>query len=181
MNIFDIVVVVAALVAIIAGFRAGLLRSLATIVAYIVAAPVAVVLTPKLSPLISPHTAPTTAQSALVFFGVLLAVGVVIGALLRGALNVAVGEDINIADRAGGAALGALRVALLGVLMVLVFERIIPARQEPAWFAQSQLRPYLAAAGQMGARSLPPDLIRHIDRLKREHGLATDARAPTRR
>jgi membrane protein required for colicin V production len=181
MNIFDAVVVGAALVAVIAGFRAGLLRSLATIVAYVLATPVAVVMTPKIAPLISAHAAPATQQNVLIFLGVLLAVGLLIGALLRSALNVAAGEDIHVADRAGGALLGALRVALLGVLMVLVFERIIPARHEPGWFSQSQLRPWLAAAGQMGVRSLPPDIVRHIDRLKREHGIATDARASTRR
>ena len=60
---------------------------------------------------------------------------------------------------------------LLAVLMVLIFERIIPPKREPAWLAQSQLRPLLAAAGEQGVRNLPADVAAHIDRLKKERGI----------
>jgi hypothetical protein len=53
----------------------------------------------------------------------------------------------------------------------MIFERIIPAGSEPDWFKQSQLRPYLAAAGAQGLRVLPPQALDAIDRLKRERGL----------
>ncbi len=60
---------------------------------------------------------------------------------------------------------------LLAVLMVLIFERIIPPKREPAWLAQSHLRPLLAAAGERGVRKLPSDVVAHIDRLKKERGI----------
>jgi membrane protein required for colicin V production len=181
MNIFDAIVVAAALVAIVAGFRSGLLRSLAAIAAYIVAAPVAIVAAPKLVPLVTTQARISTEYTALIFLGVLVVVGAIISALFRSAINVATGEDIHVADRAGGALLGAVRVALLAVFMILVFERIVPPNRQPAWLAQSRLQPYLSAAGQQGVRRLPPDMIAYIDRLKRERGIETNARAPARR
>ena len=74
-------------------------------------------------------------------------------------------------DRMAGAMLGFVRVALLAVLIVLIFERIIPSGREPAFLKGSQLRPILSAAGQAGLRSLPPEVADTIDRLKRERGL----------
>jgi membrane protein required for colicin V production len=67
--------------------------------------------------------------------------------------------------------LGAVRVALLAVVLVVIFDRIIPPDREPAFLTGSTLRPVLSAAGDAGLRSLPPDLIALIDRLKRRHGL----------
>jgi membrane protein required for colicin V production len=70
-----------------------------------------------------------------------------------------------------GAFFGAVRIVLLAVLMVLIFDRIIPPDRQPAFLADSKLRPILSAAGRQGLRSLPPDLAETIDRLKRERGL----------
>jgi membrane protein required for colicin V production len=64
-----------------------------------------------------------------------------------------------------------VRIVLLAVLMVLVFDRLIPAGREPEFLKGSQLRPLLSEAGREGLRSLPPDIAETIDRLKREHGL----------
>jgi membrane protein required for colicin V production len=61
--------------------------------------------------------------------------------------------------------------ALVAVLLVLVFDRLIPAGREPEFLKGSQLRPLLSAAGREGLRSLPPDVAQTIDRLKREYGL----------
>lgn len=179
MNIFDAVVVGATLVTVILGYRAGLLRSLAVIFGYVLAAPVAIMLTPKLAPLIikqsamSPAMAPATAggSNALVFAAVFLGVGIITGALLRSAVGLAVGEDVSLPDRAAGATLGAIRTILLAVLLVLVFDRIIPPKQRPAWLAQSKLRPVLTAAGEQGVRTLPPEVIAQIDRMKKQRGI----------
>lgn len=167
MNTFDAVVVGATLLAVVMGYRSGLLRSLATIFGYLLAAPVAIVATPKLAPFFTTQ-APTPASNAMLFAAVFLGAGVLTGALLRSTVSLMIGDGISLPDRAAGAALGAVRILLLAVLMVLIFERIIPPKQEPAWLAQSQLRPLLAAAGETGVRSLPPDVVAQIDRMKKD-------------
>ncbi len=79
MNVFDVVILAAAVIAIVMGYRSGLLRSLATIIGYIVAVPV--VLT--LSPLLAPYApAPALASSfggcrRLVFFVLFLIIGMI--------------------------------------------------------------------------------------------------------
>ena len=95
----------------------------------------------------------------------------VLSALLRLAISEMVGADISIPDRLAGALLGAVRIGLLAVLMVVIFDRIIPADREPAFLTGSQLRPMLSKAGQAGLKSLPPDVTDFIDRLKRQRGI----------
>jgi membrane protein required for colicin V production len=171
MNIFDAAVIGATLLAIIMGYRSGLLRSLATIFGYVLAAPVAIVAAPKLAPLFMSNTASSAGAHGLVFAAVFLGVGILTGALLRSAIGLMAGEDISLPDRAAGATLGAVRIVLLAVLMVLIFERIIPPKQFPGWLAQSQLRPILSAAGEQGVRKLPPDVVAQIDRMKKQRGI----------
>jgi len=72
------------------------------------------------------------------------------------------------ADRFGGAALGALRVGLVATSVVLVFDQLIPPGHEPAFLKGSQLRPIFSALGQRGFRSLRPGATAAIERLKRE-------------
>ena len=55
------------------------------------------------------------------------------------------------------------------LLLVLVFDRIIPPGREPGFPKGSQWRPVLSSWGQYGLRSLPPDVEDYIDRLKRQH------------
>jgi membrane protein required for colicin V production len=171
MNIFDAIVVGLMLVAIVMGYQAGLLRSLATIFGYLLAAPVAIAATPKLAPLFSVQAESFGGPTGLLFFAVFLGVGLLLGATLRGAISFAVGEEIGMLDRTAGGMLGAVRIVLLATLMVLVFDRLVPPKRQPAWLAQSQLRPYLSLAGAQGVRTLPPDLAAHIDRLKKERGI----------
>jgi membrane protein required for colicin V production len=95
----------------------------------------------------------------------------VLSAFFRAAVSAAVGEEIGVPDRFAGAALGAVRVGLLAVLMVLIFDRIIPANRQPPFLAQSRLRPFLSAAGHSGLRSLSPEVVAQIDRLKKAHGI----------
>ena len=91
--------------------------------------------------------------------------------MLRHAVSEIVGDNISIPDRMTGALLGAVRIGLLAVLIVVIFDRIIPAGREPAFLTGSQLRPMLSQAGQAGLKSLPPDVADYIDQLKRERGL----------
>src|ERR1700704_1388335 len=103
MNILDILIIALALVVAIAGYRSGLLRSLATILGYAIAAPIAIVLTPRLMPYLP-------GQSEFVFFMVLLALGVLIGAMMRSAASELAGDHISPFDRVAGAMLGIIRI-----------------------------------------------------------------------
>jgi membrane protein required for colicin V production len=67
-----------------------------------------------------------------------------------------------------GGLLGACRIVLLAVLLVLVFDRTIPSGREPAFLKESQWRPVLSSAAQYGLQSLPPEVEDYIDRLKRQ-------------
>lgn len=102
------------------------------------------------------------------FLGVFLAIGMLLGKLARMALDETIGPGAGIADRLGGAALGAVRVGLVATSVVLVFDQIIPTDRQPAFLNGSQLRPLFSAAGQRGFRSLPPDVAVAIDRLKQQ-------------
>jgi len=148
-NPFDIAIYVCLFLAVVMGFNAGLLRSLATIFGYLAAAPIAVAATPYLMPtLIAQFKVPPA-----------LAIGELVG------------PQVSIPDRMAGALLGAVRIGLLAVLMVVIFDRIIPADREPAFLKGSQWRPVLSLAGRQGLKSLPPDITDYIDRLKRERGI----------
>jgi membrane protein required for colicin V production len=174
MNPFDAAVLGLALVAVVTGFSSGLLRGLATILAYLVAVPVALAAAPAV-------TAMLTERGLLPIDGIpnsvsyvpvvlVIVIAFVLGALMRGAVGAAAGR-MGIIDRLLGAMLGAFRIMFLAVLLVMIFERIIPPTSEPDWFKQSQARPYLSAAGSLGLRALPPQIAEMIDRFKRERGL----------
>jgi membrane protein required for colicin V production len=174
MNPFDAVVLGLALVAVVTGFSAGLLRGLATILAYVVAAPVALAVSPMVTAFLTERALlPTDIvpnAASYVPIVVLLVVAFVLGSLMRGAVGGAAGR-MGVVDRLLGAVLGAVRIGLLAVLMVMIFERIIPPASEPDWFKQSHVRPYLSAAGAEGLRALPPQVSEMIDKFKRERGL----------
>jgi membrane protein required for colicin V production len=170
MNTFDAVVYACLAVAVVFGFRAGLLRSLATIVGYLAAAPVALFAAPTLAPLLAEQThSPWAYWAALA--GVFLAVGILLAALLRLAVRELIGERVRLPDRLAGALLGAVRIGLIAVLIVLVFDRVIPAGREPLFLKGSTLRPLLSQAGEAGVNSLPPEALETIDRVKRARGL----------
>jgi membrane protein required for colicin V production len=171
MNTLDVVVIAVAFVAVVMGFASGLLRSLSAILAYLIAAPIAVALTPRVTPLIFGQGNLTADRIWIALFAVFIVLGVVISALLRKLVDEMAGEDIGLFDRLMGAGLGAVRIFLVAVLIVIVFDRLIPADREPAFLAGSKLRPYLSAAGQKGLQTLPPDIADYIDRIKRDRGL----------
>jgi membrane protein required for colicin V production len=170
MNTFDAVVAVAAVLAMVLGFSSGLLRSLATILGYLIAAPLAVAITPYVTAIaLGRSMSPDNAWPMLVI--VFVAAGAGISALLRTVVGEFVGPEAGAFDRLAGAALGAVRIGLIAVLIVVVFDRVIPADRQPQFLVGSKLRPYLSAAGRAGLRSLPPEVESYIDRLKRERGL----------
>lgn len=168
MNSFDAVVCLGLIVAIVTGFRAGLLRSVVTILAYLIAMPIAVWIMTLVSPQLDGKLSSPFLQNPLLFFGIFLVAGIALGKLMRMALDEAVGPKCNVADRLAGAVLGAVRVGLVAITLVLIFDSLVPADRQPAYLTGSHLRPLLSVAGQKGFRSLPPDVIATIDRLKRD-------------
>jgi membrane protein required for colicin V production len=167
MSSFDVVVYVGLIVAVVTGFNAGLLRSAVTILAYVFAMPITV----WAMSLVSPAAAgkfDSPWQNSVLFFGVFLIAGIVLGKIMRMALDDAFGSETGIADRLAGAALGAVRVGLVAITLVLVFDQLVPAGRQPAFLTGSHLRPLLSIAGQKGFKSLPPDVTAYIDRLKKE-------------
>ena len=168
MNSFDAVVYLGLLVAVVTGFNAGLLRSAATILAYLIAMPIAVWAMSLISPQIDGKFGSPLTQNSLLFFGIFLIVGIVLGKLMRMALDEAIGPGTGIGDRLAGAALGAVRVGLVAITLLLIFDRFVPVDRQPAYLTGSQLRPLLSVAGQKGFQSLPPDVVAYIDRLKKD-------------
>jgi membrane protein required for colicin V production len=159
---FDIAVYAGLAIAAVVGFNTGLLRSAITILAYLLATPVAIWAMTFFS------SASPPLQNWILFFGALLVVGMMLGKFARMALDETLGENLGLGDRLGGAALGAVRVVLIATSLVLVFDQLVPGDRQPAFLKGSQLRPLLSAVGQMGFRSLPPEVAGIIDRFKQE-------------
>jgi membrane protein required for colicin V production len=167
MNTFDAVVYLALTVAVVSGFNSGLVRSVATIMGYLAAMPVAVAALPYVARMVADKPDASVAGNPVLFFAIFLAVGIVLGALLRTAINETVGSKVSLPDRLAGSMLGAVRVGLVAVTMVLIFDRIIPPDRQPGFLAGSRLKPMLLVAGQQGLKSLPPDVTALIDQLKK--------------
>ena len=165
MNSFDAVVCGATVAAMTMGFNAGLLRSAVTILAYLIAMPIAVWATSMVS---RETGGMALMQNPLPFFATFLVAGIVLGKLMRMVLDEAIGTEAGIGDRLAGAALGAVRVGLVAISLVVVFDQLVPVDRQPSYLVGSRLRPLLSAAGQMGLKSLPPDIAAYVDRLKRE-------------
>ena len=168
MNSFDAVVYVGLAIAIVTGFKAGLLRSAVTILAYLIAMPITVWVMSLVSSGVDGKLGSPWAQNSLLFFGIFLVAGIVLGKLMRMALDETIGTQAGLGDRLGGALLGAVRVGLVAITLVLIFDSLVPSDRQPAYLAGSQLRPLLSAAGQRGFKSLPPEVAATIDRLKKE-------------
>ncbi len=166
MNSFDAAVFIGLIIAVITGFNAGLLRSGVTILAYLIAMPVTLWAMSMLYRGVGIELSLT--QNSPFFFGIFLVIGLVLGKFMRMAVDDAVGPTAGIGDRLAGAALGVVRVGLVAVTLVVIFDQLVPAGRQPAFLNGSQLRPLLSEVGQKGFRSLPPDVAAMIDRFKRE-------------
>jgi membrane protein required for colicin V production len=168
MNSFDAAVYIGLVIAVVTGFNAGLLRSAVTILAYLIAMPIAVWAMSFVAPEIDGKLGSPWAQNSLLFFVIFLVAGMVLGKLMRMAIDETIGPGAGIGDRLAGAALGAVRVGLVAITLVLIFDSLVPSDRQPAFLTGSQLRPLLSVAGQKGFKSLPPDVVAYIDRLKRD-------------
>jgi membrane protein required for colicin V production len=166
MNSFDAAIFIGLIIAVITGFNAGLLRSGVTILAYLIAMPITLWTMSMLYRGVGIELSLT--QNSPFFFGIFLVIGLVLGKFMRMAVDDAVGPSAGIGDRLGGAALGVVRVGLVAVTLVLVFDQLVPVGRQPAFLNGSQLRPLLSEVGQKGFKSLPPDVAAMIDRFKRE-------------
>ena len=169
--LFDVIVYALLAIALILGFRSGLLRSLATILGYVVAAPFALGVAPALSYWLAAHYGMAPTFNGLVIAGVLLVAGIIMGALFRRVVADLTGEDIGIGDRLFGAILGGVRIALVGVLVILIFDQVFPMGREPRFLRESKTRPYFSAAGQAGLCKLPPDIADYLNRLRSLRGI----------
>jgi membrane protein required for colicin V production len=165
-NTFDLVVFLGLAVATVTGFNTGLVRSAATILAYMLAMPIAVWAMSYVPPLDHQYTTPL-GHNAGFFLGAFLVIGMALGKFARMMVDDAIGTELGAADRLAGAALGACRVGLVAISVVMVFDRLIPAGDQPSFLNGSQLRPLFSAAGQRGFRSLPPEAASAIDGLRR--------------
>ena len=68
------------------------------------------------------------AQNSLLFFGSFSGLGMVLGKLaLHGPRRHRSDSQAGIGDRLGGAALGAVRVGLVAITLVLIFDQLVPA------------------------------------------------------
>jgi membrane protein required for colicin V production len=168
MNSFDAVVYIALAAAVIIGFNSGLLRSAVTILAYLFAMPIAIWAMSFVAPMIGGQGEQPWTQNWPLFFGIFLLAGMVLGKLMRMVLDETIGPRAGIGDRLAGAVLGAVRVGLVAVTLVMIFDQLVPRDREPKYLEGSRLRPLLSAAGQTGLRSLPPEAAATIDRLKKE-------------
>ena len=170
-NTFDAVVYALLFLAVVTGFMTGMLRSLATIFGYLAAMGMVLAFAPQLAPVLTAQFKLTPPQTWIALGAFFIVAGMMLGALFRMVINEMVGPKVSIPDRAAGAVLGATRVILVAVVVVLAFDRIIPPGRDPAFLRGSQWRPVLSQAGQQGLNALPPEVEQYIDRLKRQRGL----------
>ena len=116
----------ALVIAVVPGFYSGLLRSAITILAYLFAMPIAIWAMTFVAPMIGGQADASWMQSWPLFFGIFLLAGMVLGKLMRMVLDEAIGPGAGIGDRLAGAALGAVRVGLVAVTLVMIFDQLVP-------------------------------------------------------
>src|SRR5258708_5043667 len=130
--------------------------------------PIAVWIMSLISPQIDGKLDSPWTQNSLLFFGIFLIAGMVLGKLMRMALDETIGSEAGIGDRLAGAVLGAVRVGLVAITLALIFDSPVPSDRQPAFLTGSQLPPLVSLAGQRGFKSLPPEIAATNDRRKRE-------------
>src|ERR1700676_4770807 len=113
----------------------GSCAALVTILAYLVAMPIAVWVMSLVSSGVQGNLGSPWSQNSPLLFGLFLMIGIVLGKLMRMALDEAIGSEAGIADRLAGAVLGAVRVALVAVTLVLIVDSLVPSDRQPAFLA----------------------------------------------
>ena len=71
---------------------------------------------------------------------------------MRMALDETIGPEAGIGDRLAGAALGAVRVGLVAITLVLIFDQLVPADRQPAYL--DRLAVAAAVVGRRPKRAL---------------------------
>jgi membrane protein required for colicin V production len=168
MNLFDAAIYLCLFIAVVVGFMTGLLRSLATILGYLAGMGIAMIATPRVMPLLTTYLKMPTPQTWIVVLAIFVAAGATLSALLRFIVSEMVSPNVSIPDRIAGAMLGAFRVGLLAVLIVVIFDRFMPPNREPNFLRGSKWRPALSELGDHGLAALPPDVENYLDRFKRQ-------------
>lgn len=166
MNSFDIAMAALFLVSGISGFATGLIRSVASLLAWLIATGVAVWATPLVLPYVVPYLPMTPLRDIAVFLLTLVVLAVVLGILVQMLLTAMFGPRVSFGDRVAGLALGFVRALLVAVLLVLMFERLMPADRQPAFLQGSRARPVLSMLAAHGLRSLPPQVQYSVERLR---------------
>jgi uncharacterized membrane protein required for colicin V production len=155
MNGFDIALLVVGCVLVLVGLVKGMVRILvgmaALVAAFILAAQFHVPLADKLSVIDIPAAALSLIAYVLIFFGVMLAGGVV-AYITRKALKVAM---LSWADRLGGAALGAIAAMIAAALLVLP---LVAYRPDSALLQRSTLAPYVAVMADLASPLVPDSM-----------------------
>lgn len=155
MNGFDIALLVVGCVLVLVGVAKGLVRILvgiaALVAAFVLAAQFHRSFAERLSFIDLPAAPRSLIAYVLIFFGVMLAGGVV-AYIMRKALKVAM---LSWADRVGGAALGLIAATLIAALLVLP---LVAYRPESVMLQRSVLAPYVAVVAD-AARPLVPDAM----------------------
>jgi membrane protein required for colicin V production len=167
MTPFDWVILLVAVLSALSGFATGLLRSLASLVATALATVIAVIANPHVAPLIAQALPQPWMRDAGAFLIVFFAGAVILGFLFQTLVSLAFGPVVSFGDRAAGLTLGVVRALLVVVLVVVMFDRLIPTAREPAWLSGSALRPAISTLGAHGLRSLPTGVTEAIDAMRR--------------
>jgi len=170
-NSFDLVIYICLVLALIIGFSSGLLRSLATILGYLAASAVVVMFGSWAVQTAADRLHMPPAQNWIVLVALFVVAGIVLGAVFRFIVTEMSGQQIGPVDRLLGAVFGVVRILLTVVLIVVIFDRVIPTDRQPQFLTGSKLRPLLSEAGRQGLGTLPPDFENYIDRLKSERGI----------
>lgn len=99
MNPFDAFVIAVTILAIVMGYMSGLLRSLATILGYLTAAPIAIAIAPQVTAFVLGRIALPPSEAWIPLFVVFIAIGFVLGSLIRKFVNEIVGPEPGLFDR----------------------------------------------------------------------------------
>ncbi|HET8547943.1 MAG TPA: CvpA family protein [Bryobacteraceae bacterium] len=162
MNWFDIVLIIIVVASVANGFARGFIRIgigfIATVLAFLLAAWFYGSAGALLTPVIHSPVLANVAGFGLVFAAVMV-VGAITSALLARALRLV---GLGLADRAGGAALGAVRGILFCVILlvgILAF-----SKKTPAAVAHSHFAPYLTETAQYMANLTPYEIRNGVRR-----------------
>ena len=170
MNPFDAVVTAAVILGVVLGFMSGCCAAWRQSLAISSPRRLPLRLRPRIVPLRrATRHCPGQCVAAAVSIS---RAGVDLGALFRNGVDEFIDAMSALFDRVAGAVLGAVRILLVAVLIVVVFDRIIPADRQPPFCSARSCGPICQRAGQKGLQShCRPTSTRYIDRLKRERGL----------